>query len=188
VKYTGNTDPRPGPLAGTERFVEILTKGKADMTNLGIWANRPMRSGNGLSVHATGRAFDVGYKAERREWAAAFFDWLVKNYVELGIEEIHDYSHGEWGRGFRCSRPELGGKPGVKIYTKDGNAGTPGGKWLHLELAPEFAKDPARIENAWKATIAADRPPFPGEMAAAPPAQEAAAATPSKPKRRGVKS
>lgn len=184
MKYTGNTDPRPGPLAGTERFVEILTKGKADMTNLGIWANRPMRSGNGLSVHATGRAFDVGYKAERREWAAAFFDWLVKHYVELGIEEVHDYSHGEWGRGFRCSRPELGGKPGVKIYTKDGNAGTPGGKWLHLELAPEFAKDPARIENAWKATIAADRPPFPSEM----PAKEAAAATPSKPKRRGVKS
>ena len=188
MKYTGNTDPRPGPLAGTERFVEILTKGKADMTNLGIWANRPMRSGNGLSVHATGRAFDVGYKADRREWAAAFFDWLVKHHVELGIEEIHDYSHGEWGRGFRCSRPELGGKPGVKIYTKDGNAGTPGGKWLHLELAPEFAKDPARIENAWKATIAADRPPFPGEMPAAPPAKEAAAATPSKPKRRGVKS
>jgi hypothetical protein len=167
MNYTGNKDPRPGPLAGTEKLVEILTKGKAQMTNLGIWANRPMRGSTRLSVHATGRAFDVGYKPENREWAARFFDWLVKHHEALGIEEIHDYSFKEWGRGFRCFRPELGGKPGVKIYTKDENAGTPGGKWLHLELSPTFAKDPARIDAAWKATIAADRPPFPGEM---PPA------------------
>lgn len=161
MKYTGNTDPRTAALPGTERLVEIMTKGKLGMTNLGIWANRPMRGSTRLSVHASGRACDLGFKAERKEWAAKLFDWLVKHYEELGLEEVHNYSYGEWGRGFRCERKELGGKPGVKLWTESDNGGTPGGLWLHLELAPTFAKDPNKIAAAWKAVNAADPAPLP---------------------------
>lgn len=161
MNYTGNTDPRDAALPGTLKLYEILTKGKADMSPLGVWANRPMRGSTRLSVHATGRAFDAGFPEARKKWAEGFFDWLVKHHEELGIEEAHNYSFGEWGRGFRCSRPELKGKSGVKVWTETDNGGTPGGLWLHIELAPAFAKDPNKMEAAWKATIAADRPIFP---------------------------
>jgi len=161
VNYTGNTDPRDGALPGTEKLVEILTRGKMGMTNLGIWANRPMRGSTRLSVHATGRACDVGFKADHKKWAETFFDWLVKHYEALGLEEVHNYSFGEWGRGFRCSRKENGGKPGVKIWTETDNGGTPGGLWLHLELALPFGKDPNKMAAAWKAVNAADPAPLP---------------------------
>lgn len=163
MNYTGNTDPRDGALPGTEKLVEILTRGKMGMTNLGIWANRPMRGSTRLSVHATGRACDVGYKADREAWAHKFADWLSKHYEALGIEEIHDYSFGEWGRGFRCSRKELGGKAGWKTWTETDNGGTGSGSglWLHLEVAPPFAKDPNKMAAAWKAVNAADPAPLP---------------------------
>lgn len=150
MKYTGNTDPRDGALPGTEKLLDIWVNGKLQMSNLGIWANRPMRGSTRLSVHATGRAFDAGFPAARKAWAESFFDWLVKHYEALGLEEIHNYSFGKWGRGFRCSRTELGGKPGVKIWTETDNGGTPGGLWLHVELAPAFAQDPAKVAAAWK--------------------------------------
>ena len=53
-----------------------------------------------------------------------------------------------YGRGFRCSRGE--NSAGVKIFTKDDNAGSFGGQWLHLELSPEMAKDAAKFEAAWR--------------------------------------
>ena len=74
----------------------------------------------------------------------------------LGIEEIHDYAFDAnvkdkvlgWGRGFRCSRGE--GAKGVKVYTAQDNAGSQGGKWLHLELSPEMAADGDRFEQVWR--------------------------------------
>ena len=53
-----------------------------------------------------------------------------------------------YGRGFRCSRGA--GQAGVKIFTDTDNAGSFGGKWLHIELEPDFAKDAAKFEKAWK--------------------------------------
>lgn len=165
MNYTGNSDPRDGALPGTEKLYEILTRGKMGMTPLGIWANRPMKGSNPprLSVHATGRAMDCGYKADREAWAHRFADWLSKHHEALGIEEIHDYSFGEWGRGFRCSRKELGGKAGWKTWTAtdNGGSGSGSGLWLHLEVAPAFGKDPNKMAAAWKATVALDAPPQP---------------------------
>lgn len=166
MNYTGNTDPRDGALPGTLKLYELLTKGKMGMIPLGVWANRPMKGSNPprLSVHATGRAMDCGYKADREKWAHAFADWLSKHYETLGIEEIHDYSFGEWGRGFRCSRKELGGKAGWKTWTAtdNGGSGSGSGLWLHIEVSPKMAKDSGvLIASAWKQLNASDPPPLP---------------------------
>jgi hypothetical protein len=130
-------------------------------SNLGIYANRQMRGSNLLSVHATGRAVDAGIpknKQNDQAWVSQVFDWLVANHVALGIEEVHQYWFKDWGRAFRCSRKELGGKPGVKVWTATDNGGTPGGKWLHIELAAGdnggFADDPQGLVKAWKSVSA----------------------------------
>lgn len=49
-----------------------------------------MRGSDRLSVHATGRAADIGYKDKAT--AALWANWLVANYQTLGIEEVHDYA------------------------------------------------------------------------------------------------
>ena len=122
--------------------------------NLGIWANRPMRGSTRLSVHATGRAVDLGYDPKKAATVGAYCLWLEAHHVALGIEEIHDYSGTskagteKWGRGFRCNR---NGKPGWKDWTETDNGGTPGGKWIHVELAPAMADDPKLFVKAWKA-------------------------------------
>ena len=152
LPYTGNSDPSTGPRPGTEKLIEILSS-RWTFTNLGIWANRPMRGSTRLSVHATGRAVDAGYKPERAALVGSICIWLAENHVALGIEEIHDYSgvskpgSEKWGRGFRCNR---GGRPGWLEWTADNNGGTPGGKWLHIELAPRMADDPRALVKAWK--------------------------------------
>jgi hypothetical protein len=105
-----------------------------------------------LSVHATGRAADIGYGTgkDARAKAIEAFNWFLQNAAALGIEEIHDYAFSKFGRGYRCSRADKDG--GVIVY-KDlaSSAGTPGGTWLHVELSPEMADDPAKFEAAWRA-------------------------------------
>lgn len=161
-KYTGNTDGNSGkPLPGTQKLVEFCQK-RWGFTNLGIWANRQMKNPSAkpndpkwLSVHATGRACDIGYT--NRKAAIQAWDWFLANTAALGIEEMHDYAfdadkadkQAGWGRGYRCSRGE--GEKGVKIYNDKDNAGSQGGHWLHIELSPEMANDAAKFEAAWKA-------------------------------------
>lgn len=163
-KYTGNSDGlAKGARPGTEKFFELCQK-RWNFRNLGIFANRRMNNDAAkkdpknpiwLSVHATGRAVDMGYS--NRAKAVEAWEWLLAHTKALGIEEIHDYAYDPdgkgagkpWGRGYRCSRGE--GKDGVKIFTATDNAGTPGGFWLHVELSPEMAADPKKVEEAWKA-------------------------------------
>lgn len=151
MPYTGNSDPSTGPRPGTTKFAEIMVN--RGFRNLGIWANRPMRGSTRLSVHATGRAVDLGYDPKKAATVGAYCLWLEANHVALGIEEIHDYSGTskagteKWGRGFRCNR---NGKPGWKDWTETDNGGTPGGKWIHVELSPAMADDPKLFVKAWK--------------------------------------
>lgn len=161
-KYTGNSDGNSGKARpGTEKLVELCKK-RWKFTNLGIYANRQMKNPSAkpndpkwLSVHATGRACDIGYSD--RKAAVEAWDWFMKYTKELGIEELHDYAYDSnvkdkvlgWGRGYRCSRGE--GEKGVKIYDSKDNAGSQGGKWLHIELSPEMADDAAKFEAAWRA-------------------------------------
>lgn len=163
-KYTGNSDGNgKGAKPGTEKLLEFCKK-RWGFTNLGIYANRRMRNPQAdkepnnpkwLSVHATGRAVDIGYTDRKK--AVEAWDWFMKYTKELGIEELHDYAYDSnvkdkqlgWGRGYRCSRGE--GEAGVKIYDAKDNAGSQGGKWLHIELSPEMANDAAKFEAAWRA-------------------------------------
>ena len=163
-KYTGNTDgvSATGAKAGTTKLGQIC-KNRWGFSNLGIFANRRMRNPAAdkdpnnpkwLSVHATGRAIDLGYTD--RKVALQAWDWLIANTAALQIEEIHDYafnSVGEgkntaYGRGYRCSRGE--GKKGIKVFTATENAGSFGGKWLHIEISPEMANNPDKLVSVWK--------------------------------------
>ena len=154
MPYTGNKDAAGVTAArpGTKKLMDILlNKG---FSNLGIYANRTMRGSTLLSVHATGRALDAGYKQSRQEWVTKFADWLADNHRILGIEEIHQYVWGTHGRGFRCNRS---GKPGWLEWDAENNGG-PGGYWLHIELCPAHADSPAALTKAWKSI-----PPLPVE-------------------------
>ena len=187
-KYTGNSDglSKVGTRPGLALFMDLARK-RWGFSNLGAFANRSMNNAAAkadpknpkfLSVHATGRACDLGYKD--RAAAVQAWDWFMKYTKELGIEEIHDYAFDPdgsgpgkpWGRGYRCARGE--GEKGVKIYDAKNNAGTPGGKWLHFELSPEMADNPAKLQAAWDAlpapdgTVKAGRPLIKPNPAAAP--------------------
>ena len=118
----------------TAKLVELMNK-RWSTKSLGTYVNRPMRSGAGLSVHATGYAADIQYKDETQ--AREIWDWFLANSKALGLCELHWYAYGEYGAGYRCSRGE--GKKGVKIYTADDNAGSYQGSpnWLHIELADQ---------------------------------------------------
>jgi hypothetical protein len=146
---------------GTEKLAD-LCKRRWKTKNIGIYSLRLMKNDKTagkkigdpgmdkyLSVHATGAALDCQYPDEKV--AREMWDWLLKYSEELEIEEIHWYAFGDYGAGYRCSRGP--GKSGVKIFTKDDNAGSYQGSpsWLHIEISPSMAKDAAKFEAAWRA-------------------------------------
>jgi hypothetical protein len=155
MKYTGYDKTASAKMEGTERFVQLCSR-RWGMTNLGTLVVRQMRSGQGMSVHATGRAADIGFantKAGRADAVEAML-WFVKYYKELGIEEVHDYGgliNGTW-QGWRCNRK---GKPGWLKWTDTNNGGSKNGRWIHVELAGKanggHAEDGDALEAAWRA-------------------------------------
>jgi hypothetical protein len=154
-KYTGNKDGNYGKAReGTLELLRLSSK-RWGFTNLGVYVNRPMRASSQLSVHATGRAVDLGY--QNRDNALALWNFLIANTKQLGIEEIHDYAYRNpnqnpkdktaWGAGYRCSRGE--NCRGIVLFDAKNNAGTPGGRWLHVELSPAMADDKKAFRAAW---------------------------------------
>ena len=156
-QYTGNKDPHPKARPGTIRFQETMAF-LFGMKNLGIFANRPVRGGKGLSVHATGRAVDLSYRYVRgtgkgdatrgipeggRKQAIWWSRLLIINADLLGIELILDYFPEPYGRGWRCDRRDW-----VK-YEVPTLAGAPKGDWLHIELSPSMADDAAAVRRAF---------------------------------------
>jgi hypothetical protein len=155
MKYTGYDKTADQRMKGTERFVELCGR-RWGMKNLGTLVVRQMRNGKGMSVHATGRAADIGFKDTPQGHADAVeaMLWFVKYYKELGIEEVHDYGgliNGTW-QGWRCNR---NGKPGWKKWTDTDNGGSKNGRWIHIELAGKsnggHAEDDVALEAAWRA-------------------------------------
>jgi len=161
-KYTGNSDgvSRTGARPGLTKFMQ-LSQRRWGFSNMGSFSNRTMNNPKAkkndpkwLSVHATGRACDLGYKD--RADAIEAWDWFLEHADALGIEEIHDYAFDSnvkdkelgWGRGYRCHRKP--GQPLVKIYDDQDNAGSRGGRWLHFELSPEMADNAHKLEAVWR--------------------------------------
>lgn len=105
-----------------------------------------------MSVHATGRAVDVGHKDAAK--LQEIFEFLVDNADELFLEEVHQYSYRApgakkaWGRGYRCSRAKK--NRGIVEWDAKNNGGTPGGMWLHYEVAPNA--DAATLLANFRAT------------------------------------
>lgn len=163
-KYTGNSDGNFGSTRpGTQELFRLASK-RFGFTNLGMYSNRRMNNSKAdkdptnpkwLSTHASGRTIDLGYTDRRK--AVECWNFLIANTAALGIEEIHDYAYKwpqqdpkdktAWGAGYRCSRGE--GLKGVKIFNARDNAGTPGGRWLHVELSPAMADDAKAFRAAW---------------------------------------
>jgi hypothetical protein len=85
---------------------------------------------------------------------AAVFEYLVDNADELFLEEVHHYAYKApgaskaWGRGFRCSRANK--DRGIVPWDAKNNGGTPGGMWLHYEIAA--GADPKALEAYFRAT------------------------------------
>lgn len=161
-KYTGNSDglSKVGARPGLKKLVDLSIR-RWGFTNMGTFVNRSMNNPKAkagdpkwLSVHATGRACDLGYSDRKKALEA--WGWFLEHAAALGIEEIHDYAFDAdktdkalgWGRGFRCSRGE--GAKAVKVYDENDNAGSRGGKWLHLELSPAMADNAEEFERVWR--------------------------------------
>ena len=163
-EYTGNTDGNFGSVRpGTTTLLKLCGKWFG-ATSLGTYSNRAMKNAKAkadpdnpkyLSVHATGRAVDLGYS--NRAKGLAMWNFLIANTEILQIEEIHDYAFRNpkqpesdktaWGSGYRCSRGE--GLKGLILYDSKRNAGTPGGRWLHVEISPFMADNPEAFKSAW---------------------------------------
>lgn len=162
-KYTGNSDgvSRTGLRPGVKKFMQ-LAMAEFGMTNMGGFVNRTMNNPKAkkgdpkwLSVHATGRACDLGYKDRTK--AMKLWKFMLDNSAAFGLEEAHDYAYDAdksdkelgWGRGYRCSRGEGSDPKSVKVYDESDNAGSQGGRWLHFEFSPALADDASKMASIW---------------------------------------
>jgi hypothetical protein len=141
--YTGTKDAvARGARPGTKQFQALMCF-LFEMRSLGIYANRSVRGGSSLSVHATGRACDLGGSDDKIIRAINF---LVDFADELGVEAIHDYGNrvmpGKYGAAWRCNRD------GWKVYTAP-TIGSPGARWVHYEISPTMADDPDAVDAAF---------------------------------------
>jgi len=167
-KYIGFDKVAKAKKPGLEMFVVLCGK-RWKFRNLGTLNVRLMRSApkgmkigdegaeKWMSVHATGRACDLGYHPTPAGIAATneAIAWLTRDDVvkALDVQEVHDYSAvsnpkhptaKKWGRGWRRGR-------GWKEWSATDNGGTPMGKWIHVELGPKVADlDKEAFIALWK--------------------------------------
>ena len=151
-RYTGAKDAPAAGLTPGARSLTRLAAAQFGVTSAGGFNVRPILSGPSKgkpSVHGTGRAVDLKYA--RRPQGVALWDFLLANTALLQIEAVHDYAFPQYGRGYRCSRGE--GQRGVKIFTATDNAGSIGGRWIHVEISPFMAQNPPELRKAWRTAL-----------------------------------
>jgi hypothetical protein len=152
--YTGYDGDATGITPGLQVFIREAEKrtGSA-LWNNGAFIVRTIRGKTVPSVHSTGRAVDLSYRrmpnkgvARGREISEHFFNVVIANANEIGVELVIDYfpdaAAGIHGRAWRCDRQAW------KNYEKPTVAGAPGGDWWHAELSPAAARDPQRVKTA----------------------------------------
>ena len=156
--YTGTKDgagtrTRAGLKAFIDRVILLSDHALWDNGSFGI---RNMKGKESLSVHATGRAVDLSYrklgskgKEQGRKHAMQWCKILTDNADLLGIEMIIDYFPAPHGRAWRCDRADW------QKYDKPTVSGAPNGDWLHVELSPHMADNPAAVEAAFAKIFAA---------------------------------
>jgi len=86
---TATTGPQPGAV-NLYRFILADDRWPA-ATGLGIYNNRLVRNGRSLSVHAEGRALDIGFPVERPDGhpeGNELADLLIEKHLELGVQQV----------------------------------------------------------------------------------------------------
>lgn len=157
--YTGWDGDAKGRRAGTEKLIQLLSfvSGKA-LWNNGSWGVRPKRGKQSPSVHGTGRAFDMSWRkmgnkgSGNYEDAVKVMDLLVEHADLLGIEAVFDYYPAPYGRGWKCDRDAW------QVYDKRAFSGAPGGDWIHVEVSPAVADDPAHFQRAFEQIMSGAAP------------------------------
>lgn len=145
--YTGFNGVAKGVKGSTAQWIIEARRSSGNILhNLGAYAVRPMRGKKDMSVHATGRAVDLGYSRKpgspQPDWGRdAIMPWLdriVANANLLGVECILDYNPAPHGRGWRCDRQDW------IVYRMKTITGAPGGQWFHVELNPDITANEVR--------------------------------------------
>ena len=146
-KYTG-ADKVGHRRPGTDGFVRAVSRASGrKLYSLGTFMVRTKRGKNTLSVHATGRAMDIGRSKWRtlgggsRAYLLEVIDWMVANCEAMGLEMIVDY---QWtgklpngkpaaGRVWKCDRCAW------KAQVPGSIQGAGSGTWIHVELDGKHA-------------------------------------------------
>lgn len=125
--YDKATAPTSGPQSGAMALYRHLVNSEAwgaTTKGLGVYNNRPVRNGKSLSVHAEGRALDIGVPVSS-DTGDRLYRALTQRSTELGIQQIF------WdGHGWRCDRGEFNTSRGVTNLHRD---------HLHIELTRSAA-------------------------------------------------
>jgi len=161
--YTGNKD---GEAKGLRPGMKVFIEETIKLSNGALWNNgdfgvRPMRGKEALSVHATGRAVDLSYRhmppnkgvKNGRLEALRVMKIIVANADALGLEALFDYWVKPHGRAWMCTRNAW------ENYKKETIHGGGSGDWLHFEISPEMADNPAKMREAFAhLVVPADSP------------------------------
>lgn len=181
-EYTGLADwPARKASPGILELARLWHETTPTWWNNGTYGIRPTRSGRSQSVHGTGRALDMSRRPKTggygpRSDVEAWAELLATFSDVLGIELITDYGHKPHGRTWRCDRDAWkDAAPGTLS-----GGGTVWGDWLHVEINPAMAADPAGLAEAWSAMLDAMRlvpattPPKAADKPASKPRKKAA--------------
>jgi hypothetical protein len=119
------------------------------LVSVGVWVVRQQRGKTAPSVHGTGRAVDLSYRAAGRARGLNALRWLELHAETLGVELMLDYFPKPFGRGWRCDRGR-DNRGDWGRYSKPTIGGAPGGDWIHVEVSPEALRSVQIVQEAWK--------------------------------------
>ena len=89
VVYQPATKAASGPAPGAKVLMSWCLANYPPGTNLGIYNPRSVRGGSALSLHAEGRALDVGFPVQRPDGADTgwrLVDAMVDHHAALGVQ------------------------------------------------------------------------------------------------------
>lgn len=89
VVYDAAVDVAQGPAPGARALMDYCIHHYPPGTNLGIFNNRAIRGKKATSMHATGRAIDVGFpgsEGHAHPQGHVLAQWLVGHHQQLGVQ------------------------------------------------------------------------------------------------------
>jgi len=136
VRFDPAARAATGPQPGLLRLRDYVL-GRWGGQDLGIFANRAVRGGTSLSLHAEGRAFD--WRAPSRAQLDELYAFLIAHADPLNVQAFHDYERSlRWqtGKGWYLARIGAGA----------------GGPTTHIERNWDGARDQRLVEQIIRAS------------------------------------